>query len=409
MQFKMHSIEHFQNMLHDRTDFFSTSSPAQIEKFFDSNPHLKEVFIGENGELTHTLEYKAKVKLHGTYGGINIDFKHNQIFPQSRERQLTIDKPDSYGFYNWVMQDLGGEKFTEVLKNNIKSNKDWRFYSLSKSISNLVIHGEWAGPNIYYGVSSGLVKKDFYSVFAVEVFTDHPYDCIVITDPKDISELLDRDEFKSDANTDNIVNCYNTPFYVIPYYEIGNLGQLQEWMRTVDLLDLDSLKRFTTECNVIVDETGKEDLFIKRNFGISGVGEGLVFYPYKIQKYGKNLFKNEHMDDLRSDQIFKYMFKAKNKAHQSIKTAKPVIVTPEQQENLDKLIANTCTEARLNQFLLKLDQPPTQKMMGQFLKSFGQDVAKECRLEIEQFGDNKKLVMKKINDKAANWFKSKIK
>ena len=46
--------------------------------------------------------------------------------------------------------------------------------------------------------------------------------------------------------------------------------------------------------------------------------------------------------------------------------------------------------------------------MGEFLKSFGRDVANECRLEIEQFGDNKKLVMKKVNEKAANWFKSKI-
>ena len=312
MQFKMHSIEHFQNMLHDQTEFFRTSSSAQIEKFFDSNPHLKEVFIGKNGKLTHTLVYRAKVKLHGTYGGINFDFKRNQIFPQSRERQLTIDKPDSYGFYNWVMQDLGEEKFTEVLKNNIKSNEDWRFHSLSKSISNLVIHGEWAGPNVYYGVSSGLVEKDFYSVFAIEVFIEHPHGCIVITDPKELSELLNDDEYKSDTNTGNIVNCYNSLFYVIPYYEIGSLDHLQKWVQTVDLLDQDSLKRFITECNVIVEQTGKEDPFIKRNFGISGVGEGLVFYPYKIQKYGKNLYKKEHMDNLRSDQIFKYMFKAKN-------------------------------------------------------------------------------------------------
>ena len=76
---------------------------------------------------------------------------------------------------------------------------------------------------------------------------------------------------------------------------------------------------------------------------------------------------------------------------------------------MKKLIANTCTEERLNQYFKKLDQPPTQKMMGQFLKSFGQDVANECRFEIEQFGDNRKLVMKSVNEKAANWFKSKLK
>ena len=82
------------------------------------------------------------------------------------------------------------------------------------------------------------------------------------------------------------------------------------------------LKSFAAQCNKIADEIGTEDTFIKSNFGISGVGEGLVFYPSGIQKFTPSLVKQQQLSDLRSDQVFKYMFKAKNQAHQSIKNYK---------------------------------------------------------------------------------------
>ena len=200
-----------------------------IGNFFDNHPHLKEFFIGENGKLSHTLAYKAKVKLHGTYGGINIDFKMNHINPQSRERKLTEEKPDSYGFYNWVMNALGGNEFALNLKSDIENNDNWDFSSLKNNILNIVIHGEWAGPNVYYGVSSGLVKKDFYSVFAIEVFTDHPCGCIVITDPQEIKGLFARSAKQEIKSVGDKVECHNSSFYILPYYKINELATSSEW------------------------------------------------------------------------------------------------------------------------------------------------------------------------------------
>lgn len=173
----------------------------------------------------------------------------DDFYCQSREQVITPEK-DNAGFARFV-HELPLEAF-KILRSNFNQEK-------------VVIYGEWAGKGIQKGVAISQVDKAFF-VFGARVISE---------DEKE--EWLNIQGWNL---PERFYNIYNFPTYQInidfekPEYA---LEQINKWVLEVE-----------AECPV------------SKQFGISGIGEGIVFKPTS-QEYNNS----------------KFVWKAKGAAHAS--------------------------------------------------------------------------------------------
>ena len=131
----------------------------------------------------------------------------------------------------------------------------------------------------------------------------------------------------------------------------------------------------------------EEECPVGKFFGVSGIGEGIVFTANH---------DGEH-----------YMFKSKGEKHSVTKVKTIAAVDVEQLESMNAFVDYSVTENRLNQgleYMRRNKLEITQKNTGEFLRWVVGDIAKE---ETDVMEGNK-LDQKKINPlistKARQWY-----
>lgn len=300
------------------------------------------------------VKYKAKVKLHGTNAAVQIDY-NGKVRAQSRTSLLASTGPDNAGFAKWVEEHVEEFRARFTPKEGVK-----------------VIFGEWCGPGIQKGVAVSQLPSKIFAVFAmrhiVGDFTTFTYE------PHELEGVL------------GISGAY-----VIDWYNDGEEFYV-DWS-----LGSDGLAPVLERINACVADVEACDPWIKAKFGISGLGEGLVFYPESHSGY-------KCFSDL--------CFKAKGEAHKTVGNTKPAQADPTVVNNARAFAEMVVTEARLEQGARHVaggDLTFDMKNIGEFLKWIVNDVKKETSAELDASGLDEKLVNKMCSERARTWFLERFK
>ena len=301
--------------------------------------------IDEAFEIT----YRAKIKLHGTNAGVQIA-PTGEVAAQKRSLVIT-SKNDNAGFAAWVE------------KNN-------SYFSQLKQNSTIVIFGEWCGSGIQKGVSISQIRRKVFAVFAIQYGGVEEIARLEIR-PEVIREMLPPHE----------------DIFVLPYY-----GQPLD----LNFGDTKQLQAAADSINQMVEAVEKIDPWVKDNFGIEGVGEGLVMYP--------------SVDDVvERDRYTRFIFKAKGEKHRVVKTKKAVQIDPEVAQDIADFVELFVTETRLQQALTEACNDELNiKLTGQFIKWISLDIHKESEAELAAANLTWKQVSKVVNSAAGKWYTNKV-
>lgn len=257
-----------------------------------------------------TLTFKGTVKLHGTNAGIVYNAKTKDIHFQSRENIITPQK-DNAGFATWAS---GSYEVLDLIDLIIDENPD---------VELIHIYGEWAGPGIQKGVGiSGLENKKFF-VFSI---------------------LVDGKEIFEDFN--------------FGYNRIWDLKEFDTYTIAIDFNRPDNSQNKLVELTLSVEEQCP----VARYFGLTGIGEGIVWKNYETG----------------------LTFKVKGEKHSvtKVKTVKEIAaVDIEKFNQLNDFAEAACSENRLKQGIDKLRElgfdPLDNKNTGEFIKWVAGDIFKE--------------------------------
>lgn len=314
--------------------------------------------------------YKAKVKLHGTNGGITID--KSGVRAQSRNYILYDGGQGLNGFRDWVK--LHREKWTRVLRNlkdlqAIDDDDDTR----------MTVFGEWCGPGIHGGQCAvEKIPKLSFAVFGIVVQRQDDIASYYVLDPDEITNILQDDDDSFPA--DNV--------YVLPWYSPLEGSSPEELL--VDFKQTSGsappLTDIVDRVNKLTADVDEVDPWVKTNFDIEGVGEGLVWFPLNMAS------------------VPTYMFKSKGEKHVVVKT-KSATVDPATVAGVQAFVDLFVTENRLDQIAKDFNFLPTE--CGAFLKKFTADVIDESGPELEASGLTWKAVQKDVSRAAGNWFINK--
>lgn len=277
--------------------------------------------------------YTAKVKLDGTNAGIGRT-EEGDLFYQSRSRVITPED-DNYGFATWA------HSLPPRALDFVQPGQVW--------------FGEWAGPGVQKRTAVSKIPQRTWFPFAFvqrgKVFSNVRYAC-----------------------------AGDLPETIRPV--LGAFHMRIEWTEAHASLISDA---------VLACE--EEDPLIAEVFGISGLGEGYVFFPAECHDQGLDI------------DLFKlYAFKAKGEKHQVVKTKTPAQVDPEKAANAEAFADLVVTPARLEQGLEAVGGVKDRTKTGQFLKWIAEDVRSEHGPELEASGLVWKDVAKHVASAARSWW-----
>jgi len=329
----------------------------QIRKFVRVDPNewfrAKEQMNG-----TSTVQYKAKVKLHGTNAAVQVHVD-GTVTAQSRTNNITPEN-DNAGFARWVKANEDAWRKTVAVP-TLWDDKPDHYLSV-------VIYGEWIGPGIQKGVAVSEIPKKSFAVFAMR-FLDkegNPMDHLMV-EPERLA----------------LYGIQNVPdTYILPWYEKSiDIN----WRQTDE-----ELTKNTAEINEWVLAIEANDPWVEKTFGVKGTGEGLVFYPVSKPHSGFEMFQN-------------LCFKAKGEKHKNIATAKPAQVNPETAASIEAFVDLVLTPARLEQGATAVGGKD-MKLTGKFVSWCLADVQKETTDELEASQLTWKDVQKPLSDRARTWY-----
>ena len=154
------------------------------------------------------------------------------------------------------------------------------------------------------------------------------------------------------------------------------------------------MERAAAALNGRVAEVEREDPWVKRELGISGLGEGLVLYPVLVDRAAPSL-----------EQVERLMFKAKGEKHRTAGTRAAVLVDAAVVASIEELAALMVTEARLQQALGEVcGGVRDPRATGSFLAWVVADVRKESVAELEASNLSWAQVEKAVQARARAWF-----
>ena len=300
--------------------------------------------IGESPEYP-VISYRGKIKLDGTNAAIRVVW--GQFAVQSRSRFITVED-DNYGFASFA-EDV----------------RDW-VYHIACGTTELSVYGEWCGVGIQKRCSVSKCKRMFV-VFAVVL------DGKRVVDPALLRQLLGE---------------LPQGVYILGWY-----GETV----TIDFGNEDSVVDNVNVMCQIVEEVETCDPWVQEQFGVEGLGEGLVYYTTKVV--------NGHAMPEDLDRLFK----AKGEKHQNVRQLKPVLTSPEFVATTDAFVLKFVTEERMRQALIELGiETPSTQDTGAFLKWIGNDVRSESSDERMISNIEWSHVAKKVSRHAKNWLFAKL-
>ena len=308
----------------------------EIQQFRNTIRTVKER-AEHDGVPLPVLSFIGSVKLHGTNASV--------VFPpegghycQSRTQVIAPGKTDNAGFAAWVEDNI--DLFARLEKVGV------------------VVYGEWCGQGVQKGVAISQVPKQFI-VFAVRTMD---------------GEWMNRAGICI-AIGDNLKCVYDYPTWTI---------------------DIDFSKPEEAQNRLVeLTQAVEDECPIGRAFGVSGVGEGIVWWPM-------------YEEDFNTQGL---AFKVKGEKHSETKVKTLAAVDVEKLESIRQLVENVLTEHRLEKKLDTLKEQGLDvdiKNTGAFLKIVGQDVHKEEHDTIEASGFAVNEVMGAVQKKAKQWWMEQL-
>jgi hypothetical protein len=338
-----------------------------IEQYRNAIRNVKHnaTFTGrdENGEPTFdgsrpipTLKYHGTVKLHGTNAGIVCT--HEGFTYQSRERELELTS-DNAGFMLYMK---AREVELEILCARIADRSDG--VKRYEDITKVILFGEWCGGNIQKGVAlSGLPKM--FVIFAVKLFNeegDHVW--------MDMAKIKDLE---------------------LPEHNIYNILRFGSWELDIDFNHPELAQNKMIE----ITEAVEAECPAGKHFGVSGIGEGVVWQPITPGWYSSD-----------------FWFKVKGEKHSVSKVKTLAAVDVEAVANLQKFVDDTVTEARLEQGLQNLineqQKPFEMSSLGDFIRWVFNDIVKEESDTIVASQLDPKKLGGPVANKARPWYIAKF-
>jgi hypothetical protein len=285
---------------------------------------FKDVYKHAMRNHVETLTFRGKIKLHGTKAAIRIDA--DGITAEKRTSDVFPDA-DNAGFARFV-QDECAARIAHYLPN-----------------IGMTIHGEWAGPGIQRSDAITDTDRKRFFVFAIEFHADD----YLMLDPGVITQQL-------------------TAIGLLPHSAINVLPWATE-ATTINILNQPECQAFITKQVMYVDGViGVEDPYVKEMFGVSGHGEGLVFYNVSALTRSWR----------------EWLFKVKSEAHSVNKDKQRDRVAPAKPEGMDEFVEMFFTEQRFEQMLNEhLDGVADKTKFGDFIGAVMRDVQKESTNELE--------------------------
>lgn len=338
---------------------------ASIEQFSNVVKQIRQ-WAKYHGVKLPTITYKGSVKLHGTNAAIvmhkNAD-GNVEVFAQSRERMLTIEQ-DNAGFCLWVMHNKNAfAQYAEDFLNETET---------------MYVYGEWCGGNVQKGVALTQLEKHF-AIFNTVVIgsAGHEYWGHGIYSSSDIET--------TGAGAITLIDQIVQPLYV-----------------TVDFNDPGAVQAFLFEETMKVEA----ECPYAKAFGVSGIGEGLVWTPV-----------DAHSDiDAEGKEVVlpTILFKTKGEKHSAskVKVVKEITSAEiEARANVKEFIDDFVTENRLSQGFDKLTEmglSHEMKNFGAYIKWLIGDVLREGRDVIEASMLDPKDINKAIPDIARKYFMNRL-
>ncbi len=316
------------------------------------------------GKVPPTVNYRSKVKLHGVNCAVQIT--PEGVFPQSRGQILSADDERADA-------DGSGTK-TRSFAKWVKAHE---FYWKTLPI-NHVVFGEWCGLGIESGMAISQVPEKQFAIFAVQVGLDEATAQIVYK-PDDIKAILPKGWAAGNM-------------HVLPWEETTFL---------VDFTDREDLEAKAALVNEAVLAAEREDPWVKRTFGITGLGEGLVLYPVGMISVEENDFPTT------PTAYAALMWKAKGEKHRTTKVKVAAQVDPVVVNSIAEFVALMVTPARLVQGVAACGGSREAGNTRGFLAWVTRDVQKESVDELAAAGLTWAQVEKAVQAQARTWYLQK--
>lgn len=295
------------------------------------------------------LKFTGTVKLHGTNACIL--FHKGDIRYQSREHLIDTSS-DNAGFATYMSQfetAPHGEKSLRTLVGDINHYGDLHNET---AVGPTWIYGEWCGGNVQSGVALNQLQKMFV-IFGIRVG----------------ETWLDMRKFSR---------------VELPEFRIFNIMNFPTFEMEIDF----AMPEAKQNELVAITQAVEAECPVAKQFGVSGVGEGVVWTSY--------LPNGEALT-----------FKVKGEKHSVSKVKTLASVDVEKVNNIKEFVDYAVTDNRLAQGVDVLRgegvDPEDIKNMGKFLKWVANDVFKEESDTMTKAGLDKKDVGKYISDKAKKW------
>lgn len=313
----------------------------------DENGNIKRKVVSNDDYL---IPYVGTVKIHGTNGSIVFHSEDEVVF-QSKERVLSLEQ-DNSGFMAFMVR-----KDTKSLLEQVKYLCEIGGVEFAYPVE---IAGEWAGRGIQKGVAVSEVEP-FFTIFRIAV---------------------GRDEKESLQ--------WQSPLFQLgvglPDQRIYSVLDFGFWTVDIPFNEPEAVQNFLVE----LTEQVEKECPVGEFFGVSGVGEGVVWTP-----------KNE---SLAKDSGL--WFKVKGEKHSVSKVKTLAEVDPVRLQNIREFIDYAVTENRLEQGLgeVGLDQ----SKIGEFIAWVSRDINKEEGDVLEANSLTMKDVAKFISNKSRGWYMQKL-
>jgi hypothetical protein len=323
--------------------------------------------------LTGPLQFRGTVKLHGTNAGIVGIFRDGkliQIYCQSRNRIVTPES-DNVGFAKFI-QSIPIEELSKIL---------FEFDELinDQFTGKVVIFGEFSGGNIQPHVALNQLPKMFVS-FSILVLPK------VSGTEEFFDENLDDEDLYCKKRVDpEILTGKN--WSISEKYNVYNVFMCNVYNVTIDF----NCSELSQNELVSIALQIEEECPFAKHFGISGIGEGVVFTCVQFP-------------------TSKLFFKVKGEKHSvsKVKTLKQLApVDVQKANNITDFVVTNVTQNRLQQgldYLAEMNLPITSKSTFEFIKWVIGDVLKESGDSLKASNLIESDVKSKISEKARIFF-----
>lgn len=353
---KFPSIEQFRNTIKDvhQHTFYKNALRDEEGNILPASMQVKMSFDQPS------LVFEGTVKLHGTNAGVVVDMHTSRDAPhtfQSRERELTLTT-DNAGFCAWGMQKSVSDVFDEIAIDTVAR--------LGLDSDKVVIFGEWCGGNIQKGVAITQLPKMFV-IFGIQLISEEG------------SRWLNSQQVEVvvEDHRDLMLPC-----------QIFTIWDFTTWRIEIDFNKPELYQNKLVEITQAVEE----ECPVGKSFGVSGIGEGVVWTCY-------------------FDGGAALRFKVKGEKHSSSKVKKLASVDVEKINGVQEFVDSVVTESRLEQGWKWLEENNLEQdvvNLGPFIKWVIGDVFKEEQDTIVENQLDAKIIPKYISNKARTWFMTKL-